>query len=98
MHMQGKKTIEINPRHPLIVGLLEKVTADEEDESAKDTARLLFETALLESGFPMLDNQAFAGRVRPHPLIVCSTCWTCRSLSGPMPRHEQQVVACRCTR
>jgi heat shock protein 90kDa beta len=63
-YMQGKKTIEINPRHPLIVGLLEKVTADEEDASAADTARLLFETALLESGYPMQDNQAFAGRVR----------------------------------
>ena len=62
-YMQGKKTIEINPRHPLIVGLLEKVQVDEEDESAKDTAKLLFETALLESGYPMQDNQAFAGRV-----------------------------------
>jgi heat shock protein 90kDa beta len=65
-YMGGKKTIEINPRHPLIVGLLEKVKADEEDQSAKDTAKLLFEAALLESGYPMNDHQAFAGRVRAH--------------------------------
>ena len=66
-YMQGKKTMEINPRHPLIVGLLDKVQADEDDASAADTARLLFETALLESGYPMQDHQKFASRVRaPH--------------------------------
>lgn len=64
-YMQGKKTMEINPRHPLIVGLLDKVQADAEDASAADTARLLFETALLESGYPMQDHQAFASRVWP---------------------------------
>jgi hypothetical protein len=62
--MAGKKVMEINPRHPLIVGLLEKVKENEEDASAADTARLLFETALLESGYPMQDHQKFASRVR----------------------------------
>jgi HSP90 family molecular chaperone len=61
--MQGKKVMEINPRHPLIVSLLEKVNEDEEDASAVETARLLFETALLESGYPMQDHQKFAARV-----------------------------------
>lgn len=65
-YMQGKKTMEINPRHPLVVGLLDKVQASEDDASAADTARLLFETALLESGYPMQDHQKFASRVRPH--------------------------------
>lgn len=63
-YMQGKKTMEINPRHPLIVGLLDAVKANEDDAEAADTARLLFETALLESGYPMSDQQAFAARVR----------------------------------
>jgi len=63
-HMQGKRTLEINPRHPLVVELLGKVEADAEDEGAAFTARLLWETALLESGYPMEDHHAFAGRVR----------------------------------
>lgn len=62
-YMQGKRTLEINPRHPLIVELLEKVTADADDKAAEDTARLLYETALLESGFPMQDSKHFAKRV-----------------------------------
>lgn len=63
-YMMGKRTLEINPRHPLVVELLAKVEADPEDSAARDTASLLYETALLESGFPMQDDKAFATRVR----------------------------------
>lgn len=69
-HMQGKRTLEINPRHPLVVELLEKITEDPEDEGAKFSANLLYETGLLESGYPMEDNKAFATRVRT-PLHQC---------------------------
>lgn len=68
-YMMGKRTLEINPRHPLVVELLAKVEADPEDSAARDTASLLYETALLESGFPMQDDKAFATRVR-----TSSTC------------------------
>lgn len=53
--MRGQRTLEINPDHPLIVGLRDKVTDDKEDESAKAMAALLYETALLESGFELDD-------------------------------------------
>lgn len=46
-----KKTLEINPGHPLIKELLKKVEANKDDQTAKDMARLLFETATLRSGF-----------------------------------------------
>merc|ERR1719440_2392653 len=36
--MAGRKTLEINPNHPVIVDLLEKVKADKEDEKAKGIA------------------------------------------------------------
>merc|ERR1711972_490174 len=45
--MSGRKTLEINPNHPVIVDLLAKVKADKEDKAAKDTAQVLFQTALI---------------------------------------------------
>merc|ERR1712232_1471060 len=53
--MAGRKTLEINPNHPVVVDLLSKVKADKEDSAAKDTAHMLFQTALIESGFEIAD-------------------------------------------
>ncbi|KAG2435339.1 hypothetical protein HXX76_007412 [Chlamydomonas incerta] len=61
-----QRTLEINPRHPLIVALKDKLAAATEDsveESAVATARLLYETALLESGFVPDDAKAFSQRM-----------------------------------
>merc|ERR1712039_445721 len=49
--MSGRKTLEVNPNHPVIVDLLSKVKTDKEDKSALDTAQVLFQTALIESGY-----------------------------------------------
>lgn len=46
-----KKTLEINPRHPLIKEMLKKVEENKEDKTAKELAQVLFETATLRSGF-----------------------------------------------
>merc|ERR1712007_77766 len=48
--MAGRKTLEINPNHPVVIDLLSKVKANKEDSVAMDTAQVLFQTALLESG------------------------------------------------
>merc|ERR1712134_65907 len=53
--MSGRKTLEINPNHPVIVDLLSKVKADKEDKSAVDSASVLFQTALIESGYEISD-------------------------------------------
>merc|ERR1712110_960435 len=42
--MAGRKTLEVNPNHPVIIDLLSKVKADKEDKSAMDTAQVLFQT------------------------------------------------------
>lgn len=52
---RGQRTLEINPDHPLIAALKDKVEADKDDAAAKDAAALLYETALLESGFELDD-------------------------------------------
>jgi len=61
--MSGRKTLEINPNHPVIASLLSKVKADKEDKAAKDTAQVLFQTALIESGYEIADPSALVNRV-----------------------------------
>merc|ERR1712000_547948 len=61
--MSGRKTLEINPNHPVIVDLLSKVKADKEDKASVDTAQVLFQTALIESGYEIADPSALVNRV-----------------------------------
>merc|ERR1712233_284295 len=61
--MSGRKTLEINPNHPVVVDLLNKVKADKQDKPALDTAQVLFQTALLESGYEIADPSALVNRV-----------------------------------
>merc|ERR1719266_2955750 len=61
--MSGRKTLEINPNHPVIANLLTKVKASKEDTAALDTAAVLFQTALIESGYEIADPSALVNRV-----------------------------------
>merc|ERR1711970_1188796 len=61
--MSGRKTLEVNPNHPVIVDLLSKVKADKTDAAALDTAQVLFQTALIESGYDISDPTALVSRV-----------------------------------
>merc|ERR1719330_1291746 len=61
--MSGRKTLEINPKHPVIADLLNKVKADKEDKASLDTAQVLFQTALIESGYEIADPSALVNRV-----------------------------------
>lgn len=87
-YMRGKRVLEINPRHPIIKELRERVATDAEvtifthtmastetlivlnmwftflqDESVKQTAQLIYQTALMESGFITSDPKDFANRI-----------------------------------
>merc|ERR1712232_954001 len=61
--MAGRKTLEVNANHPVVVDLLSKVKADKEDAAALDTAQVLFQTALIESGYELADASALVNRV-----------------------------------
>merc|ERR1712222_81954 len=61
--MAGRKTLEINPNHPVISDLLTKVKGDKNDAAALDTAQVLFQTALIESGYEISDPSALVNRV-----------------------------------
>merc|ERR1719461_2659158 len=61
--MSGRKTLEVNPNHPVIADLLSKVKADKDEKPALDTAQVLFQTALPESGYEIADPSALVNRV-----------------------------------
>merc|ERR1719261_368598 len=61
--MAGRKTLEVNANHPVIAELLAKVKADKEDAAALDSASVLFQTALIESGYEIADPTALVTRV-----------------------------------
>ncbi|KAJ3290410.1 hypothetical protein HDU79_003218 [Rhizoclosmatium sp. JEL0117] len=59
-----KKSMEINPFHPLIKALAKKIkTGKEDDEDLKHMARVLYESTLISSGFELKNVQEFAGRI-----------------------------------
>lgn len=59
--MRAKKTLEVNPRHPMIKELLRRVSEGQsDDEQTKTVARALFQTAVVESGFIVHDSKRFA--------------------------------------
>ncbi|KAJ0029403.1 hypothetical protein NQD34_004400 [Periophthalmus magnuspinnatus] len=58
-----KKTLEINPKHPLIKQMLNRVNDDAEDQTASDLAVVLFETATLRSGYQLADTKAYGDRI-----------------------------------
>merc|ERR1719243_301584 len=61
--MSGRKTLEVNANHPVVIDLLSKIKADKEDSAALDTAQVLFQTALIESGYEIADPSALVNRV-----------------------------------
>merc|ERR1712025_91336 len=62
-YMAAKKHLEINPDHQIMIALKKKVDVDKNDKSIKDLIVLLYETALLSSGFTLEDPQNHASRI-----------------------------------
>uniref|UniRef100_A0A674DAP7 Endoplasmin n=1 Tax=Salmo trutta TaxID=8032 RepID=A0A674DAP7_SALTR len=91
-HSYFKKTLEINPKHPLIKEMLKRVSTDGEDQTASDLAMVLFETATLRSGYQLQDTKAYGDRIERMlrlSMNVDLTEQACHSPAKYTIRHEQ---------
>lgn len=62
-HMLATKTLELNPRHPIVIELKKLVAEKPKEEATKDLAFLLYDTALLASGFQHDEVESFSNRI-----------------------------------
>jgi len=63
--MSAKKTLEINPRHPMVLSLSDRAKGEDEEakKEASELANILFDTAAVQAGFDLEDATGFAARV-----------------------------------
>ena len=85
--MSSKKTVEINPFHPLIADLAARVEKDKDDESIKVVAQTLYDAALVQGDFELVDKTRFTQSVvallndkvmRPSTAVTARL-WLCNS-------------------
>ena len=60
-YMKGRRSMEINPNHPIIKSLANKVSM--ESTEVKNQIALLYDAALLTGGYPIESPKAFADRI-----------------------------------
>lgn len=63
--MMDTKVMEINPRHPIVIELNQRLTNgdDEFDEATEDLAWILYDATVVHSGYEMDDAATFAQRM-----------------------------------
>lgn len=59
----AERVLEVNFRHPLVEEIYRRMELDESDPVAEDIAWVLYDTANLQSDFPVADVAAYAARL-----------------------------------
>jgi len=61
--MISKKTLELNPLHPIVKGMKKRFDRDQTDSTLTELTIMIYETALLTSGFSLNDPNLYAKRI-----------------------------------
>ena len=61
--MTSARTLELNPRHPIVAKLNALCVSAPDDQSTRDLAALVFDTAMMVSGFAQEETDTFAERM-----------------------------------
>lgn len=61
--MGSQRILELNPRHPIVAELNNLAAAAPKEQATVDMAHLLYDTALLASGFSQDDTEGFSERM-----------------------------------
>ncbi|CAH8486553.1 unnamed protein product [Schistosoma haematobium] len=69
-YMAAKKQLELNPYHPMIKALKQQFESGSSTKLVKDLVQLLFDTALLSSGFSLPDPKIHAKSIH-HMVCMC---------------------------
>jgi len=88
-YMSSKKSLEINADNAIIADLRKKVDADKSDPTIKDLVLLLFDTALLTSGFSLEDPRVFAERINRMIRLGLSINDTAEPEAEPVENKEE---------
>jgi molecular chaperone HtpG len=81
-HMAPKKTLEINPRNSIIKSLINK-----DETEVRDIVWLLYETALVSSGFSLDEPNSFVHRI--HKILQAG-------IQDPEPEPEPELKSTKC--
>ncbi|RUP47781.1 Hsp90 protein-domain-containing protein [Jimgerdemannia flammicorona] len=63
MFAHAKRILEINPSHPVVERLLQRVEDGEADDETKELVTVLYETTAIRSGYTLKDLTGFTRRV-----------------------------------
>ena len=89
-YMMSKKTLEVNPSHPIVAQLKKKIESNSSDRNVKDLIWLLFETALISSGFSHEDPSSFSGRIHRMIKFALNVEEDDNGVDEDMPKLEEQ--------
>lgn len=90
-YMVSKKTMEINPENSIIIELKKRVESDANDKTIKDLIWLIFEIALLSSGFNLEEPTTFANRIHRMVKFALSLGDDEKQPEEPVPETSQST-------